>query len=437
MNIMNLDFRRLGLSFSIFLFIFFIINNFSFSQTLSDLQKQIINRNNQIDILQKEIDNYTQKVAHSHEEAKTLKELINNLETRKVNLKNQISLTNLQIEKVKSNLFFTEDRIGQDEDGIRRDREALAKILMKINILNQNDNLLLNLLSPENKNLTEGLNEAIMLSELNHAINQQIAKIKIKVEELNKDKEEFKRQKNHLANLSVNLSGQKILVEQNRKEKQTIWTQTKNQEKKYQQIIDERQKKILAIKLEISNFESQIKYFLDRSKLPKPGSAPLSWPLAKIFISQYFGHTDFSRSGAYNGYGHNGLDLVATVGTPIYAVADGIVIGIGDTDTACFRVSYGKWILIKHNNGLATLYAHLSLIQVSQNQKISTEQQIALSGNSGYSTGPHLHFTVIAGDAVKIFGPTEYKSKVCGTYLVMPYAPLNAYLNPMDYLNER
>jgi len=434
---MNFHFRKLCFVFGIFLFIFFIISDFSFSQILSDLQKQVTNRNQEINILQKEIDNYTKKVVNTQSEAKTLKELINNLESQKANLKNQISLTNLQIEKVKSNLFSTEDRIIQNEDEIKRGREVLAKILIKINILNQNDNLLLNLLSPENQNLAESLNDAILLSDLNHSIDQQISQIKTKIEELNKNKKEFQKQKNNLANLSFNLSGQKTLVEQNKKEKQTLLTQTKNQEKNYQKIIDDRQKKILAIKLEISNFESQIKYFLDKSKLPKSGSTPLSWPLAKIFISQYFGNTSFSKTGAYNGYGHNGVDFVAPLGTPIYAVSDGIVAGIGDTDTACFRASYGKWILIKHNNGLATLYAHLSLIQVSQNQKISADQQIALSGNSGYSTGPHLHFTVIAGDAVRIFGPTEYKSRACGTYLVMPYAPLNAYLNPLDYLPTR
>ena len=122
------------------------------------------------------------------------------------------------------------------------------------------------------------------------------------------------------------------------------------------------------------------------------------------------------------------------VGTPLLAAAAGTVIGTGNTDAACSGVSYGKWVLIRHTNGLTTLYAHLSVIQSSAGQKVAAGDKIGLSGNTGYSTGPHLHFTVYASDSVHIAGPTEYKSKVCGTYLIMPLAPREGYLNPLSYL---
>ena len=122
------------------------------------------------------------------------------------------------------------------------------------------------------------------------------------------------------------------------------------------------------------------------------------------------------------------------MGTPIYSALAGTVVGTGNTDTACNGVSYGKWVLIKHANGLTTLYGHLSVISVSAGDKLTTHQKIGLSGNTGYSTGPHLHFTVYASDSVHISGPTEYKSKVCGTYLIMPLAPKAGYLNPLSYL---
>ena len=115
----------------------------------------------------------------------------------------------------------------------------------------------------------------------------------------------------------------------------------------------------------------------------------------------------------------------------ITASADGKVVGTGDTDTVCPGASYGKWILIEHGNGLSTLYGHLSLPKVSAGEAVLRGTVIGYSGNTGYSTGPHLHFTVYAADGVKIM---EKKSQVCKGAYTMPVADLRAYLNPIDYL---
>jgi murein DD-endopeptidase MepM/ murein hydrolase activator NlpD len=136
----------------------------------------------------------------------------------------------------------------------------------------------------------------------------------------------------------------------------------------------------------------------------------------------------------YNGAGHNGIDLSARVGTPVYSAAPGTVIGVGDTDASCPNVSYGKFVLVKHANGLTTLYAHLSRVQVSVGQALGARDQIGLSGNTGYSTGPHVHFTVYASDSVHMTVKGEYTSKVCGTDLFLPVAPRAGYLNPLSYL---
>lgn len=56
------------------------------------------------------------------------------------------------------------------------------------------------------------------------------------------------------------------------------------------------------------------------------------------------------------------LDFRAPIGTSVRSVADGVVVGTGDTDIYCKGASFGKWILIKHNNGLSTAYGHLSVI---------------------------------------------------------------------------
>jgi murein DD-endopeptidase MepM/ murein hydrolase activator NlpD len=131
---------------------------------------------------------------------------------------------------------------------------------------------------------------------------------------------------------------------------------------------------------------------------------------------------------------HYGTDFRAAVGTPVFAMASGVVEGTGDTDVACKGASFGKWVLIEHNNGLSSLYAHLSVVGVKAGQHITDDEIIGLSGMTGYSTGPHLHFTVYATQGVEI---SNYNFKSCSSKSIkMPIATLKAYLNPLLYLSN-
>ncbi|MDD5360050.1 MAG: M23 family metallopeptidase [Sulfurovaceae bacterium] len=87
---------------------------------------------------------------------------------------------------------------------------------------------------------------------------------------------------------------------------------------------------------------------------------------------------------------HNGIDFKTNIGTPIKSTADGFVTRVVSSDTG----GYGKLVVIRHPYGFDTAYAHLSSIKVSVGQKVKRGQLIALSGNSGRSTGPHLHYEV-------------------------------------------
>ena len=113
-------------------------------------------------------------------------------------------------------------------------------------------------------------------------------------------------------------------------------------------------------------------------------------------------------------------------------MAEGVITGTGDTDKCCPRASFGKWILIEYNNGLSSTYGHLSLNSVSKGQKVSRGQVVGYSGNTGSSTGPHLHVSVYVSDGVKV---DSFKSKSYpGRTLVQPIAATSAYLDPMDFL---
>lgn len=111
------------------------------------------------------------------------------------------------------------------------------------------------------------------------------------------------------------------------------------------------------------------------------GSGRFSWPLDGGRISDHFG-------GARN---HRGIDLAAPLGTNIYAADDGVV------RVAGLNSSYGYYIIVDHQDGTETLYAHSSLLLVTVGQEVKRGQVIALVGSTGHSTGPHLHFEVRIG----------------------------------------
>ena len=91
----------------------------------------------------------------------------------------------------------------------------------------------------------------------------------------------------------------------------------------------------------------------------------------------------------YGGYyGHQGLDISAGYGTPIYAAENGTVI------LARWYSDYGNCVMIEHDNGIVTVYAHASYIHVYEGQRVTQGEAIADVGSTGRSTGNHLHFEV-------------------------------------------
>jgi murein DD-endopeptidase MepM/ murein hydrolase activator NlpD len=113
---------------------------------------------------------------------------------------------------------------------------------------------------------------------------------------------------------------------------------------------------------------------------------------------------------------------------PVKAALAGTVLEVNHG--AVKYCQYGKWVLVRHGNGLTTLYAHLSEINVQKGAAVSTGQTIGRSGDSGYALGPHLHFTVYASSDVSL---KQYTCK-SGYTVTIPIAPVNAYLNPLSYL---
>ncbi|MEV6652622.1 M23 family metallopeptidase [Streptomyces sp. NPDC051219] len=126
-----------------------------------------------------------------------------------------------------------------------------------------------------------------------------------------------------------------------------------------------------------------------KAKKAKKAANP-AWtnPVAKYTLSASFG-----LGGNMWSQKHSGQDFAVPTGTPVKAAGAGTVVKAGPNGGGD-GPAYGNAIVVKHANGKYSQYAHLSKIKVYIGQKVKTNQQIALSGNTGNSSGPHLHFEI-------------------------------------------
>ncbi|MEV6205316.1 M23 family metallopeptidase [Streptomyces sp. NPDC051771] len=110
-------------------------------------------------------------------------------------------------------------------------------------------------------------------------------------------------------------------------------------------------------------------------------------------VASYALSASFNQGGAMWAHKHSGQDFAVPTGTPVKAAGAGTVVKAGPNGGGD-GPAYGNAIVVKHANGTYSQYAHLSKIKVHVGQKVGAGQQIALSGNTGNSSGPHLHFEI-------------------------------------------
>lgn len=402
----------------------------AFSASIDELKQKIGDRANEIKNLEEEIAELDKNVQKTVGEKQTLSSELKQIDSIKKKLEGDIKVTSKKISLAELNITRLLSEIA---DKNKRISSSLKSIRDSLKIINELEATSLpeRLLSGEK--FSTAWNYISNLEDLQVKTIDHIESLENIKRDLETDKMELEGEKNKQLKFNSQLSDQKKIAEQNIKQKNELIKNTSNKEANYRKMLAETEARKRAVESELAQFESDLKIAIDPSSLPTIGQKVLSWPLDVVRITQHFGHTAFSKTQAiYNGNGHNGIDMGVPIGTPLKAAADGVVLGAGDTDLVCYRASYGKWVMIDHQNGLATIYGHMSLIKVSAGQQVKRGELIGYTGNSGYATGPHVHFTVAATQAVKI-GQLKSKVKGCGTYTI-PYGSLNGYLNPLSYL---
>lgn len=398
------------------------------AETASELRDQIENTNKQIEALEKEIKKYQNQIAETAEQANSLANIINELNITRNKLlaeKNQtekkIQATNLIIEKISGD-------IDEQQNFIDNGRKSLSLMIQELRRQDQ-ELFLEKILAKET--LAEMSREYNSIISVNENIRKFVNELEIKKQELSENKNQKEEEGKKLSSLKQTLTEKEQAVLVSKKEKDKILTETKNQQAEYERLMKESQKKMEDFEKAIDDYEAKLELVLNQKSIPKARHGVLSWPIDNILITSLFGDRCISGVCRF----HSGIDLRASVGTSVKSMQSGVIEGVGDTDIDCKGASYGKWVLIKYDNGLSSVYGHLSSILVKEGQKVKAGDTVALSGNTGYSTGPHLHVGLFASAGVKV--DTVPSQSCAGAVFKQPMLTAkNARLDPLLYLPE-
>ncbi|MGC9599155.1 MAG: peptidoglycan DD-metalloendopeptidase family protein [Minisyncoccia bacterium] len=392
--------------------------------TATTLQTQIQQKQQQLNDVNAQLASTTASLKQIQSQRVTLQQQLNLINGNVNSLNLGIQADALTSQQLTLEIDQLQSDMKDIQASVTTKQNAIASILQEVE-RNDSENGNLLALFLKSGTLADGVLEANSLLNLRAELATDIDALKELNTEYAAKIGDSTAKSDQVTAHQEDLQNKKVIVQDQQTQKQTLLKSTKNQESVFQEQVTALQKEQAAIASDMEAIAAVLRTKIDPSTLPALAPGVLLVPIQgddESDITQGYGATAFAKNG-YAGHWHNGIDLAASIGTPVLAAEDGVVAATGNQDTYCYKGAYGKFVVINHTNNLTTLYGHLSRIIAAKGDTVKRGQIIGYSGQTGYATGPHLHFTVYA-QATFYMGP----SKVCGP---MPYG---GDLNPIGYL---
>ncbi len=394
-----------------------------------DLAAQKAVKQQQIDQLNAQIKDYQAQIAQKQKQGASLSNEIALYDMEIQTTQLQIQATNTNVDNTNLQIAETKDQIQQKTTQIDQEKTVLAQLIIQ---LNEYDNVSTLQLGLGSSNFSDFMDQVEYTSTLNEKVYSLIQQIKDLRQKLQNDEDTLQTNLDQLKALQDQLTQSEGSLNDQKQGKVALLNDTKGQEKNYLKLVSATQSQEAAIQKEIYDLDNQAQGQKGFTKLA-PNHGILAWPIDGV-ITQGYGNTGFTALG-YNF--HNGLDIAAPAGTPIYAAADGVVNGTGSNSEA----AYGNWVTIKHDitkdgHQIITLYGHMRTYVLKVGQVVKKGDLVGYEGNTGDTTrllygpdrGYHLHFTVFDAVGFKIT-PGAYP-KVYGPYSI----PSGYTYDPNDFL---
>lgn len=353
------------------------------------LDDKIVQRKKQLDLLNKRIQYHTRELAEMKAKEKEYLRELSVFDHRVQQSEEQIALLDLQIEKNEQELKEVGEDIGEHNKRIRTLQNILSKrciaiykyggaadlnVMLSASDLAELNNLtyLMNRLSRQDEKDIEALeaeNLALKSDELKlQQTRGQLAQ---------RHKQRIQEQK---ANRQAGAHRRELLarLEKDKQVHKAAMRESEEAEKALQKKIDEYLKRKTSLTKQRNNKSDRIPAYKGNSKF--------DWPVPSRKVISCFGmrvHPRFKTKRQ-----HTGIDIASSLGTPIKTAGAGEIIFAG------WMRGYGQVVIIDHGSGYATVYAHMSKIQVDEGDVVKKGAIIGKVGMTGVATGPHLHFEV-------------------------------------------
>ncbi len=323
-------------------------------------------------------------------------------------LNSQISQYESEIDDLNTKIDDLEDSISEKEKEIKKleeenkEREDLL-VNRLIAMYEKGQVTYLDVLL-SSENITTFISNYYRVEEITEADQEVIDSILTKQAETQDAKDELQKEQNEVNEAKKEVESKNEKLQVVKKAKQAKVNSLSDKEKELQNTIDE-------FDAAIKEAQAEIQAAVNEAQSSGGGyigsfEGTLSWPLSSStpyynYISSYFGQRPSPTAGASSN--HGAVDIPVSY-APVYAPADGKVI------ISRWLSGYGNYVMIDHGNGYYTGFGHLSGYSVSAGQTVSRGQQIATSGNTGISTGPHLHYEVYIGGTANSYrvDPLQY-----------------------------
>lgn len=367
----------------IILIVILLATNISMAVTQSEIDSQKNQQtqiNNQIDEAEEKQKEIETKKSETMKQVESISSQIDSYQSQIDDLDSQIDNANLKIKEA-------EQKLVENQEEYEKKQEMFKQRLVAVYEAGETTYLDFLLTS---QSLTDFISNYYLVSEVAQMDAELIEKIEKQKEEIEASKKEIEESKEKLTTAKASKESVANELKSAKSEKDKYVAQLSEEEKELEKEIQELKQAndriANEIKINEEKYRKQLEELQNSSSNNNNSSGSSSGYLASPVSGPITAQAYYS-SGKF----HGAIDYGVSSGTPVHAAADGVVMS-----TANLSSSYGTYVVIRHANGLQTYYAHgtYGSICVSPGQTVKRGQQIMSSGNTGNSSGPHLHFEV-------------------------------------------